>query len=113
MTTNNATIKIPGFIHADKNWDGGYSYHHFNSEDMSSIGYMLVCENNIEFQLPVGWNAAAAEVAALRKAKDKLQDDYMRKSKELTQKIDDLLCLEAPLVVEAAIAADPFDDVPF
>lgn len=114
-------VKVPGFIHAEKCWDGEYTYVHFMSEDMSSCGYMLVGPCDLEYPLPPEWNATAAEIAALRKAKDTLQDEFTRKSAELTDKINNLLCLDAPAVAprpasdfgHSNISDTDFDAIPF
>ena len=82
------TITIEGFI-----FKSPYGTYTHASCDMAEHGYVLIGPHNIEFEIPADFNPVAAEVAALEKKLDTLNDEHQQKVAAIKSRIKDLQCI--------------------
>lgn len=67
-----------------------------NTTDMTTwgMGYVKVCEVDVEFESPDDFNAVSAQVEALKAKKEKLVAAFTKDLDEITEEISKLECLE-------------------
>lgn len=86
-------IKIAGFMNFQY---GSTTDVAFFGSDMSEYGYVKIApfEVEVDFDMPKGFNAITAQVAAIDKKLDTMADEYHGKVAQLNQRKNDLLCIE-------------------
>jgi hypothetical protein len=83
------------YIHAEKDYQGKVSFKAFGT-DMSQYGMICVCNfpQNIEFDMPEGFNYTAEEIKALQAQKKSVQAEANQKIVMIEERIQSLLCIE-------------------
>ncbi|MBY4947038.1 hypothetical protein K6V92_10450 [Cupriavidus respiraculi] len=89
------TIEVKAFVHATKNYDDSYTYTVFGMDvSGQSLGYILVGETTLSYELPDAFNPVAAEVAALEKKRDAMRADFNGRLRQINEQIAKLQAIE-------------------
>lgn len=90
------TMKVKCTLHAQASqWEeGGFSFHVYNREDMSSVGYVQLDTVEVEFKTPPRDVLVNGAVAAYRAEQSRLRAEVQVKCDQLDDAIQKLLCIE-------------------
>lgn len=95
------TIMMKAFVHmTTDDWNKG-DMSIYPCDDLTATGLVLVGPVDVEYTLPESFNPIAAEVAAIEKKMDEMADKYHAQTRQLTERIESLLCLENKPTVAA------------
>lgn len=84
---------VKGFVHYERSYSGQIKYSIFPFE-MTSCGYILVGEQEFEVDVPDDFDPMAAEVAMLRKEREKVRAELGRRLMEIDEQIAKRLSIE-------------------
>lgn len=98
------TITIPGFIHAKplREWEEaegpgihqGFVLSFWTFDDMKEQGYVRVCNAQVSFELPDGWDPRQGQIEALRAKEKALRAEFQARVTEIHAQINKLQALE-------------------
>ena len=96
-------ISIPGFITASppEDWEAndtnvfdGLAFRFTNWKPLSTSGRVLVCEHELTFELPTGWDPRPGQIAALEAKKEELKQEFSKRVAQINQQIAQLQAIE-------------------
>jgi hypothetical protein len=102
-----ASIRIKGYVTASRyRWMGADEPLHYSFQTWEprkdDTETFVVCEHAFEVDVPDGFNANAAEIAALEARKDALAAAFAKQVREIQERLAKLQALEYTPVAEAA-----------
>ena len=89
------TITIPMYVYCQKySYEEKCSYTAYSFKANDTEHLTLVCQQDVEFEIPENYDPTAQKIAALQAEKEKARDDFAKLSFQINERISKLQALE-------------------
>lgn len=85
--------RLPAYVLYSEDYKGNPQYILSNCE-MKSIGYVTVCEQELDIEIPDDFDPRKLQVEALREEKQRINAEFSRRCTQIDEQINRLTALE-------------------